>query len=145
MTARKGLYVGVWVDNESGTLTDISTQVTETDGIPLEYDQIEVGGFGEAVKQYVAGRADAPVTLKGSWSSTIHNMFKDSVGDDTSTKSVEFRFGDNAAPTTGDPKISGEYVVSAYKVTAALDGKQEFEVTLVIGAGSSLPTWGTVS
>lgn len=144
MAARKGLYVGVWCDNESGTLTDISAQVTETDGIPLEYDQIEVGGFGNAVKQYVAGRADAPTTLKGSWSSTIHNMFKDAVGVDTSTKTVEFRYGNNAAPTTGDPKITGEYVVSAYKVMAGLDGKQEFEVSLVIGAGSSLPAWGTV-
>lgn len=144
MAARKGLYVGVWVDNESGTLTDISQQVTETDGIPLEYDQIEVGGFGVAVKSYVAGRADAPVTLKGSWTSTIHNMFKNAVGVDTSTKTVEFRYGNNAAPTTGDPKITGEYVVSAYKVMASLDGKQEFEVTLAIGAGQSLPAWGTV-
>jgi predicted secreted protein len=58
---------------------------------------------------------------------------------------VEFRYGNNAAPTSGDPKITGEFVVSSYKVMAALDGKMEFEVTLVIGAGSSLPTWGTVS
>lgn len=145
MTARKGLYTEVWADNESGVLTDISVQVTETDGIPLEYDQIEVGGFGEPVKQYVAGRADAPTTLKGSWNATIHNMFKDAVGDDTTTKTVEFRYGNNAAPTTGDPKISGEYVVSSYKVMASLDGKQEFEVGLVIGAGSSLPAWGEVS
>jgi len=144
MTARKGLYVGVWVDNESGTLTDISAQVTETDGIPLEYDQIEVGGFGTSVKSYVSGRADAKTTLKGSWSSVIHNMFKSAVGVDTTTKTVEFRYGNNAAPTTGDPKISGEFIVTAYKVMAGLDGKQEFEVTLAIGAGQALPAWGTV-
>jgi hypothetical protein len=145
MSARKGLYTKVEVDNESSVLTDISAQVTETDGIPLEYDEIEVGGFGTAVKSYATGRADTPVTLKGAWSATIHSMFKTAVGVDTTTKTVAVSYGNNAAPTTGDPKISGEYVVSSYKVTASLDGKQEFEVKMVLGAGQSLPAWGTVA
>lgn len=144
MSARKGLYTGVWIDNASSVLTDISAQVTETDGIPTEYDQIEVGGFGTAVKSYVSGRADVPVSLKGSWSATLHTMFKDAAGDDTDVRTVEFRYGNNAAPTTGDPKISGEYVVTAYKVMASLDGKQEFEVTLALAADQPLPAWGTV-
>jgi len=145
MSARKGLFTEVHVDNESSVLTDISAQVTETEGIPLTYDEIEVGGFGNQVKSYVSGRADAPVTLKGSFSSTIHNMFKAAVGDDTDVRTVEVHYGDNAAPTTGDPKISGEFVVTAYKVMSGLDGKQEFEVKLAIAAGESLPAWGTVS
>lgn len=144
MAARKGLYTKIEVDNAAGSLTDISAQVMETDGIPLEYDTIEVGGFGTAVKSYITGRADAPVTLKGAWTSTIHDMFKNAVGVDTTTKTVVISYGNNAAPTTGDPKISGEFVVSSYSVKAGLDGKQEFEVKMVIGAGQALPAWGTV-
>lgn len=144
MAARKGLYTKIEVDNASAVLTDISAQVTETDGIPLEYDEIEVGGFGTAVKSYIAGRAEAGVTIKGAWTSTIHDMFKSAVGVDTSTKTVQFSYGNNAAPTTGDPKISGEFVVTAYKVMASLDGKQEFEVTFAIGAGQALPAWSTI-
>jgi hypothetical protein len=145
MSARKGLFTKVIVDNESLVATDISAQITETEGIPLQFDEIEVGGFNNQVKSYVSGRADAPVTLKGSWSATIHNMFKNAVGDDTHVKTVEFQYGNNAAPTSGDPKISGEYVTSAYKVTSELDGKQMFEVKLAIAAGQSLPAYGTVA
>jgi hypothetical protein len=144
MSARKGLYTKILVDDSSGSPTDISEQVTETEGIPLAYDEIEVGGFSNAVKSYVSGRADGPVTLKGSLSATVHAIFTSWVGDDTDVRTVEFRYGNNAAPTTGDPQIDGEYICTSYKVTSELDGKQMFEAKLAVAAGQSLPAWGTV-
>lgn len=145
MSARKGLFTKVLVDDSGGSPTDVSAQITETEGIPLAYDEIEVGGFNSQVKSYVSGRADAPTTLKGALSAALHTIFTSWVGDDTDVRTVEFQYGNNAAPTTGDPKISGEYICTAYKVTAELDGKQGFEAKLAIAAGQALPAYGTVS
>ena len=93
----------------------------------------------------MSGRADAPTTLKGSFSAALHTIFTSWMGDDTDVRTVEFRYGNNAAPTTGDPKIAGEYICTAYKVTAELDGKQAFEAKLSIAAGQSPPAYGTVA
>lgn len=144
MSARKGLYTKILVDDSGGSPTDISEQVTETEGIPLEYEEIEVGGFGNSVKSYVSGRADAPVTLKGSLSAAVHTLFSGWVGDDTDVRTVNVQYGNNAAPTTGDPQIDGEYICTSYKVSSELDGKQMFEAKLAVGAGQALPAWGTV-
>jgi len=145
MSARKGLYTKILIDDAGGTPTDVSAQVTNTEGIPLTYDEIEVGGFGSTVKSYVAGRADVPVTLEGSVSSALHTIFTGWVGDDTDSRTVTFQYGNNAAATTGDPEIEGEYVCTAYNVRSELDGKQMFSAKLALAAGESIPAWGTVA
>jgi len=143
MSARKGLYTKILIDDAGGTPTDVSAQITAADGIPLTYDEIEVGGFGSTVKSYVAGRADVPVTIEGSVSAALHVILSGWVGDDTDVRTVTFQYGNNAAPTTGDPEIEGEYVCTAYNFRSELDGKQMFTAKLALGAGQSIPAWGS--
>ena len=145
MAARKGRFTTIYVDNATGTPTDISSNVITTEGIPLTYDEIEVGGFGAAAKSYISGRADVPITLEGQFDATVHALFKDWVGDDTDVRTVTFQYGNNAAATTGDPEIEGEYICSEYSVSSELDGMQMFRLKLALGSGQSIPAYGTVA
>lgn len=144
MAARKGRFTVIELDNSGGTPVDISANITATDGIPLTYDEIEVGGFGSAAKSYISGRADVPVTLEGSMDATLHALFATWVGVDTSTRTLTFKYGNNATPTTGDPKISGEYVCTEYSVKSELDGMQMFTAKLALGSGQAIPAWSTI-
>jgi hypothetical protein len=144
MAANKGRFTKILVDDSGGTPTDISADVVETEGIPLTYDEIETGGFGSAAKSYISGRADTPVTLTGNFNSTTHAIFESWVGDDTDVRTVEFQYGQNAAPTTGDPQIDGEFICSEYRVNTNLDGVQQFTAKLALASGSAIPAWGTV-
>jgi len=51
--------------------------------------------------------------------------------------------GNNTAPTTGDPKFEGEYLISGYRPVMATGSAVTFEAVLVPANGTA-PVWGTL-
>ncbi|MCY4539861.1 MAG: hypothetical protein OXE52_16730, partial [Chloroflexi bacterium] len=84
----------------------------------LTYDQFDVTGFGDEVHKYINGQLRAPVTIQGYLTtdgvSGTHTVIQGAFAAGSQV-SLEVQVGDNAAPTTSDPKYSGEFLVSSYR------------------------------
>lgn len=113
------------------------------------YDQHDVTGFGDTVHKMINGQLKSPITLKGYLTTTAvtgtHTVIKGAINNQTKM-TVEVQIGNNAPPTTGDPKFSGDFYVASYSQSIAPGGAITFTATLnpAVGVGSGVPVWGTV-
>jgi hypothetical protein len=57
--------------------------------------------------------------------------------------SLEVQVGNNATPTTGDPKYTGEFTIASYQPTLEAGKAVQFTATLNPAIGTA-PVWGTV-
>jgi hypothetical protein len=146
--ARIGKWVKIYLDDNTGTpvARDITADVTEIDGLPLTYDELEASGYGMD-KRYLVGQGDCSVTLTCNLTTTAsvgtHTVGAAIVAQCATTKTLTVQLGNNAAPTTGDPEYEGEFYCSEYTVKPPKDGLQQCIIKLV--PASTLPAWGTVS
>ncbi len=146
MSKRIGKFVTISVDDSGATAREITSDVTSIGGVPLTYDEVEVGGYGQD-KFYLAARADTTLTIEGLMNPTAttgsHTVLSGIVGSNT-PGTVTIAYGSNAAPTTGDPEWEGEYICTEYTTTPDLNGAITFSATLRPGTSTS-PAWGTVA
>ena len=144
--SQKGKFTVIKFDNSAGTPVDISTSVMESNGLPLTYDELEESGYTEDHSQ-LKGQADSTPTLMVQTNTTTNPIFIDestgALKSDTA-RTLTIEYGDNAAPTTGDINVSGEYLVTSIEFDTAKDGVRVMNVTLRLSGGSA-PTFGTVA
>lgn len=144
--SQRGKHTIIKFDNNAGTLTDISNEVTEGANIPLNYDELEASGYGRD-KEYLKGQGDTEVTLKVKFNATTTPIFTHAttgtLTQDTA-RTLEIQYGNQAAPTTGDPKVSGEFICTGIGIENAKDGVRMMNVKLRVPVGQALPVWGTV-
>jgi hypothetical protein len=137
-------HTNVWFDNSSGTPVDISLYTMESNGIPLAYDEIEDSTYN-IDHSTMKGQGDSSPTLKIKFNDTTHALFThESTGalkSDTA-RTLKVELGENAAPTTGDLTITGEYVVVGVEFENAKDGERLANFTLRL-SGGVMPTFGT--
>ena len=145
--ARIGKWTKIYLDDSGGTARDLSTDLTDIDGLPLTADEIEVGGYTQD-KQYLAGRQDSQITLTGNFTTTAstgtHTVIS-GVNNNNTVCTLTVQKGDNATPTSGDPEFEGEFIVMNYTPKPDLNGSMTFTVNLRPAYGQSIPTWGTVA
>lgn len=143
---RIGKWVKVFIDNSVGAAQEITNDVVNIPGLPLNYTEVEVSGYGQD-KNYLAGQGDAPIEIDMLFTTTAtvgtHTIFKDLVGTNFAV-TLDVRYGNNAVATTGDPKFLGEFIVTKYDVTAAKDGAMTSKASLRVAEGNALPSWTTV-
>jgi hypothetical protein len=144
--ALAGDHVVVKLDDSGGTLrTFANGDITSVD-VPLTNDQHDVTGFGDAAHKFINGQLQAPVTIKGFLTTTAntgtHTVIKGAHAAGSQV-SLEVQVGNNAAPTTGDPKYTGEFYVESYKPTIENGKAVMFEATLKPATGTA-PAWGVV-
>jgi len=146
--ARIGKWTTVNIDDSTPTARDLTNDITEIDGLPTTYDEIEASGFGQD-HGYVVGQGDSGFTITGKLTTTAltgtHTVLSGIVGDMSQTYTVTVAYGNNAAPTTGDPEFEGEFYCSSYAPGTAKDGLQTFTAKFVVAQGQALPAWGTVA
>ena len=145
--ALSGDHVMVKMDDAGGTLRQFADgDITSVD-LGLTLDQHDVTGFGDAVHNVINGQLQAPVTLKGFLTTTAntgtHTVIQGAFAAGAQV-SLEVQVGQNAAPTSGDPKYTGEFYVESYKPVLETGGAVTFEATLKPATGDA-PAWGTVS
>lgn len=122
---------------------DITASMNTLNPVGLEYEEIDVTAFSDAVQKVLAGRPNAPIDIGGPVN-TDTNQAHDTVeplnGDNTAY-TVTIQFGDGAAPTTGDPEFEGSYKVTMYQINV---DDMTWSARLVPGT-TTAPAWGTVS
>jgi hypothetical protein len=145
-------YITVTLDDSGGTPRNITNSVTSIGGIGLAYDQVDVTTLADAVKQYLSGRGDAAISLGGQFNNTAvaaapsesgaHPVLSGLNGANTAA-TLTIAIGVRAAPTTGDPKFSGEFTVLSYTMAGDLQNLT-WNAELKPAFGAAQPAWGTV-
>src|SRR5687768_9029038 len=114
--ALSGDHVLVKLDDASGTLrTFVNGDIRSID-LGLNYDQHDVTGFGDVAHKFINGQLNAPVTIQGyvtTTASTGTHTVLSPVFAQGKQVSLEVQVGQNATPTTGDPKYTGEFYIES--------------------------------
>ena len=134
-------------DNSGGAPQDLSGDLIpgSLSGGGKVLDEVDMTGVSTAIRNFYGGHANAPISarfhmndLATTGAFTVLSGMYGAVG----TLTIEY--GSNgAAPSTGDPKWEGEYVLLGLP-TAPDGGKMVLEATFQPGSATS-PAWGTVA
>ena len=145
MTANTGRthtkYTQFWLDNSSGTLTNLSAYANSVGAVGLDYEVVDVTAFSDAVKNFLTGHptADLQVTFPMDTVVITHLSALSTVtplslgiyyGIRHAWESGEPTFGLSSSATSG--YIFGGFSVSDGTITA------KFSVF-----GPTAPAWGT--
>lgn len=107
------------IDDSGGTIRDISDVLTDV-SISRTADVAEVSAFTNSSKAYVAGLKDATMTISGSFDATVDGYLSGILG---SEGSFEFY---PIGTTGGNPKASGEAIMTSYDRTPDIGGAVTF-------------------
>lgn len=142
-----GDHVIVKMDDSSGTLRTFDNGDIISVDLGQAYQQHDVTGFGDEAKHFINGQVQAPVSMRGYVTTTAnigtHTVISDAFAAG-STVSLAVAVGNNAAPVSGDPEYTGEFVVTSYRPTLATGSAVTFEAQLVPATGTA-PIWGTMA
>jgi len=139
MAKQTGLGDVVKVDDSGGTLRTISNDIVDY-GINLSQELLETTGIDKSARERLAGVSDGDISLNGVFNAAA-NMSHAVFSNRTGTRTVTIQVG---GATTGNPELSGEYLVADYNMTRGTDGSLNWTATLNLQSGT-VPTWTTVS
>lgn len=146
MTALAGDHIVVKMTDTGSTERTFADGDITSVNLGLTFKQHEVTGFGDEAQKFINGQMQAPVTIKGYLTNTAligtHTVIQPlfAAGDQTT---LTVQVGQNAAPVSGDPEYSGDFIVESYKPTIENGSAIAFEAVLKPATGSA-PAWGTV-
>ena len=106
-------------DDSGGTLRDISNVLTDV-AVSRTADVAEVSAFSNSSKAYVSGLVDSTITISGSFDATVDGYLKGILG---AEGSFEFY---PIGTTGGNPKASGECIMTSYDRTPDVGGAVSF-------------------
>ena len=134
-TFRHGKSTVFKVDNNAGSLTDISNTLTDV-SFPQSVDTAETSAFGASAKSYVVGLSDATLSVSGNFDATVDAHLAAIVG---KADSVSFEYGPEGS-TAGFVKYTGEALLTSYEKSGAIGDvvtySAEFQVTGAITRGA---------
>ena len=107
------------IDDSGGTLRDISDVLTDV-AVSRTADVAEVSAFSNSSKAYVAGLKDATISISGSFDATVDGYLSGILG---VAGSFEFY---PIGTTGGNPKASGEAIMTSYDRTPDIGGAVTF-------------------
>ena len=107
------------IDDSGGTLRDITDVLTDV-AVSRTADVAEVSAFSNSSKAYVAGLKDATITISGSFDATVDGYLRGILG---AEGSFEFY---PIGTTGGNPKASGECIMTSYDRTPDVGGAVTF-------------------
>jgi hypothetical protein len=119
-----------FIDNAAGSLTDISTGMTDA-SLPVEADTVEVTGFTDTAKNYVMGLKGSNGSISGNFSTTVDTVLAGIVGS-SDTKSFEYY---PYSTGTGSVAKKGECFVTSYDVKAPVSGAITYSANLIVSGG----------
>lgn len=138
--ALAGDHVVVKLDDSGGTLRQFANGDIISVDLPMSYDQHDVTGFGNTAHNFINGQLRAPVTIKGFITTTAltgtHTVIKGAHAAGSQV-SLEVQVGNNATPTTGDPKYTGEFYIESYVPMIETGKAVMFAATLKPATGSA--------
>ena len=134
-TFRHGKSTVFKVDNNAGSLTDISNTLTDV-SFPQSVDTAETSAFGSSAKSYIVGLTDSTLSISGNFDATVDAHLAAIVG---KADSVSFEYGPEGS-TAGFVKYTGEALLTSYEKSGAIGDvvtySAEFQVTGAITRGT---------
>ena len=134
-TFRHGKSTVFKVDNNAGSLTDISNTLTDV-SFPQSVDTAETSAFGSSAKSYIVGLTDSTLSISGNFDATVDAHLAAIVG---KADSVSFEYGPEGS-TAGFVKYTGEALLTSYEKSGAIGDvvtySAEFQVTGAITRGA---------
>ena len=134
-TFRHGKSTVFKVDNNAGSLTDISNTLTDV-SFPQSVDTAETSAFGSSAKSYVVGLTDATLSVSGNFDATVDSHLAAIVG---KADSVSFEYGPEGSTATF-VKYTGEAFLTSYEKSGAIGDvvtySAEFQITGAITRGA---------
>lgn len=134
-TFRHGKSTVFKVDNNAGTLTDISNTLTDV-SFPQSVDTAETSTFGSSAKSYVVGLSDATFSISGNFDATVDAHLAGILGQ---AASVSFEYGPEGSTATY-VKYTGECYLTSYEKSGAIGDvvtySAEFQVTGAVTRGA---------
>ena len=113
------------IDDSGGTIRDISDVLTDV-SISRTADVAEVSAFSNSSKAFVSGLKDATLTISGSFDATVDGYLSGILG---SEGSFEFY---PIGTTGGNPKASGEAIMTSYDRTPDIGGAVTFSAAFQV-------------
>ncbi len=107
------------IDDSGGTIRDISDVLTDV-SISRTADVAEVSAFSNSSKAFVSGLTDATLIISGSFDATVDGYLSGILG---AEGSFEFY---PIGTTGGNPKASGEAIMTSYDRTPDIGGAVTF-------------------
>ena len=148
--ARPGKWMKIYIDDQGGTPRDITGDVTDVGELPITYAEVEASGYGED-ESFVLGQGKFEATLTVNVTTTAlvgtHTVFAPHIlaANIGTEATLTIQWGNKAVPTSGDPELEGEVIISSYSVTPDKAGLQTGTIKLAVPKGQALPVWGTVA
>ena len=136
-TYRHGKNAVFKVDNSGGTLTDISSALTDV-SLPRSIETAETTTFGVTggAKTYITGLNDATLSVSGRFDATVDAHLAGILGQDAT---VSFEYGP-AGSTAGYVKFTGEAIMTKYDLSSPVGDvvsfSADFQVTGQITRGT---------
>ena len=134
-TFRHGKSTVFKVDNNAGSLTDISNTLTDV-SFPQSVDTAETSAFGSSAKSYIVGLTDSTLSISGNFDATVDAHLAAVLGQ---AASLSFEYGPEGS-TAGFVKYTGEALLTSYEKSGAIGDvvtySAEFQVTGAITRGT---------
>ena len=150
MTANTGRtnskHIGVFLDNSSGTLTDITAYCNTVGTIGLTYDTQDVTAYSDGSKNIVIGQPSASLTIGGPFDTVIHAHMI-AVNGAVVPLTLDIRVGIRHAWEAGEPQFgitssaTSGYLCHSYTVDL---NANTWSATLDV-FGPTAPAWGTAA
>ena len=144
--ALAGDHIIVKLDNSVGAPQQFANGDIIAVDLPVSVDQYDVTGFSDALHDMINGQMNLAVAMRGYITLTTttgtHTVLRD-VYQQGKQVTLEVQIGNNAPPTGGDPKFTGEFFVDSY-VPVIETGKAIQFVARLRPATGTAPVWGTV-
>lgn len=133
-TFRHGKSTSFKVDNAGGSLTDISTTLTDV-SFPQSVETAETTSFGSSAKSYIVGLSDSSLSVSGNFDATVDAHLAAITGQ---AATVSFEYGPEGT-TAGQVKYTGEAILTSYEKSGAVGDvvtySAEFQVTGAVTRG----------
>jgi len=128
------------LDNQAGSLKDISAFVKSVDGLPAEHDMGDVTTGGSAGYKWLRGLPKATITLECVFDDAADSAW-DIVKDfktDTATRSFEFG---PAGLTAGFIKVTGELDIVDVKLPVKATDPLTFTIKANLSGADTIGVW----
>lgn len=147
MTANSGRtnakYIQFYLDNSSGTLTDLTAYTSDIGTVGLEYDEQDVTAYSDGIKNVTIGRPDAPLQVTFQFDTVL--MAHLIALSKTTPLTLDVRFGIRHAWEAGEPTFGiTSSATSGYLFKDfTSDGKTVVATFSVFGP--TAPEWATAA
>lgn len=133
-----GSKAKVSLDNSAGTLTDISSYVTNI-SMPRSLDTSDASVLGLTSKQYVVGMDDATVSLDCKFDPVIDALLDGIKYGTAAGTSLTLRY-DPQGSTTGLPRYTMECWLTSFEVNTPIGDVASISVSLQVTGGITRST-----